>query len=78
MVHVPEPELAELTCHCSPTIWLDVAIVELTGLLNEEKGTVRVVAAAVAAARVNAGYRSQVVVDALHVPPVGFVEVVGR
>ena len=74
-VHAPP---FESTCHCSPTIWLGVAIVELAGLFNEENGVVKVVAAAVTAARVNAGYCSQVVVDELHVPPVGFVEVAGR
>src|SRR5689334_18049064 len=42
-VQVPEP-LLELTCHCTPTIWLAVAIREPAGLLNEVNRAVKVVA----------------------------------
>src|SRR3954469_14560556 len=77
-VHVPEPLLPELTCHCSPTIWLAVGVADADGLSNAVNRVVKVVAVAVAAARVAAGYRSHAAVVALHVPPVGFVRVVGR
>ena len=39
-VQVPLPELPEFTCHCNPTIWLRVGVVEPLGLLKPENGAV--------------------------------------